>query len=115
AKRLKRTPRFAFDVGKRCGWHCAICAIELKELLDAAHIRGVAQKGSDDPRNGVILCKNHHAAFDAGLLNFEPETGAVVLKDDIFPDHLGITVLSLAEAHRPHIEALRWRWLRAQL
>jgi putative restriction endonuclease len=109
SKRKKRSCRFTFEVGKRCGWRCAVCNIELKCLLDAAHIRGVADKGSDDPRNGLILCKNHHAAFDAGLLNFHPETGAVELSDHLSTEKIGITVSVLPEQLRPHIEALRWR------
>lgn len=114
AKRMKRSPRFVFEVGKRCGWRCAVCNIELKCLLDAAHIRGVADKGSDDPRNGLILCKNHHAAFDQGLLNFHPDTGAVELATGLSTAQLAITVDALPDTVRPHIEALRWRWERAQ-
>jgi hypothetical protein len=64
-QRLKRSQRFAFEVGKRCGWRCSVCAVNLKPLSDAAHIRGAADRGSDDPRSGQILCKNHHAALDA--------------------------------------------------
>jgi hypothetical protein len=109
-KRLKRSPKFAFEVGKRCGWRCAVCAIDLKPMLDAAHIRGVDDRGSDDPRNGLILCKNHHAAFDAGLINFHPETGTVAVSADITADQLGITTIVLEHSIRPHIDALRWRW-----
>jgi len=109
-QRLKRSPRFAFEVGKRCGWRCAICAVNLKPLLDAAHIRGVADRGSDDPWNGLILCKNHHAAFDVGFLNFHPETGTVVVHANITTDELGVTVFVLDHGLRPHIDALRWRW-----
>jgi hypothetical protein len=109
-RRLKRTPQFAFEVGKRCGWRCAVCAIQVQPLLDAAHIRGVADKGSDDCRNGLILCKNHHSAFDAGLMSFEPETGAVVLDESITAEQLGVSVLTLSEGIRPHADALRWRW-----
>jgi putative restriction endonuclease len=114
SKRLRRNPRFAFEVGKRCGWRCAVCRIELKELLDAAHIRGVAERGSDDPRNGVIFCKNHHAAYDAGLFNFSPETGDVIFRNGVSAERLGISVLALAAHKRPHIDALRWRWQRVQ-
>jgi predicted restriction endonuclease len=112
-QRLKRSPRFAFEVGKRCGWRCAVCAVDLKPLLDAAHIRGVADRGSDDPRNGLILCKNHRAAFDARLINFHPETGIVAVRAGITADELGITVSALEQGLRPHIDALRWRWGRS--
>ena len=110
ARRLKRTPKFAFEVGKRCGWCCAVCSIRVRPLLDAAHIRGVAEKGSDDARNGLILCKNHHSAFDSGLIEFQPETGAVVFCRGVTADQLGVTVLTLPEEIRPHTDALRWHW-----
>jgi putative restriction endonuclease len=110
ARRLKRTPQFAFEVGKRCGWRCAVCPVQVRPLLDAAHIRGVADKGSDDCRNGLILCKNHHAAFDASLISFRPETGVVVFRHEVSADQLGVTVRTLPEPIRPHIDALQWRW-----
>lgn len=113
ARRLKRTPQFAFEVGKRCGWRCAVCPMELRPLLEAAHIRGVAQKGSDDCRNGLILCKNHHSAFDTNLIIFQPETGAVVVRHGITADQLGVTVLAIPKEIRPHVDALRWRWEQA--
>ncbi len=34
---------------------------------EAAHIIPVSEKGPDDPRNGMSLCRRHHWAFDAGL------------------------------------------------
>jgi len=34
---------------------------------EAAHIIPVAQRGPDDPRNGLSLCRRHHWAFDQGL------------------------------------------------
>jgi hypothetical protein len=91
ARRLKRTPQFAFEVGKRCGWCCAVCSMQVRSLLDAAHVRGVAERGSDDCRNGLILCKNHHSAFDAGLISFHPETGAIVFREGFTAEQLGVT------------------------
>lgn len=60
-------PKFRVDVFKRYGSKCALCNIENKNILDAAHIIPVEENGTDDPRNGIVLCKNHHAAFDEGL------------------------------------------------
>jgi predicted restriction endonuclease len=34
---------------------------------EAAHIVPVEDKGPDDPRNGLSLCRRHHWAFDNGL------------------------------------------------
>jgi hypothetical protein len=33
----------------------------------AAHIVPKNKNGTDDPRNGLTLCRAHHWAFDAGL------------------------------------------------
>jgi len=85
-------------------------ALASAQSAAAAHIRGVAEKGSDDPRNGLILCKNHHTAFDKDLLCFQPETGAVILRKGISAEHLGVSALALTEELKPHIDALRWRW-----
>lgn len=48
---------------------CAICGVDAAILLEAAHIIGVAEpSGSDHPSNGLRLCRNCHALFDAGDL-----------------------------------------------
>jgi putative restriction endonuclease len=110
ARRLKRDPKFKFEVGKRCGWQCSFCTMSVKILLDAAHVRGVADRGSDDARNGLILCKNHHIAFDKGLVGIHPETGRVTCKRDATREQLGISIGVVPEVRRPHIDALHWRW-----
>jgi putative restriction endonuclease len=41
-------------------------------LIDAAHIIPVAAPTStDETRNGVALCKLHHAAYDRNLISFD--------------------------------------------
>ncbi|MEI8324551.1 MAG: HNH endonuclease [Betaproteobacteria bacterium] len=50
---------------------CAACGMQL-ELLDAAHIIPVASpESTDETKNGIALCKLHHAAFDRNLLSFD--------------------------------------------
>ncbi|HEX2652875.1 MAG TPA: HNH endonuclease [Xanthobacteraceae bacterium] len=50
---------------------CAMCGIQL-ELIDAAHIVPVAAtESSDETRNGVALCKLHHAAYDRNFVSFD--------------------------------------------
>ena len=66
--------RFKFRVLRRYGPQCAFCNISAPELLDAAHLRPKEYHGSDDPRNGLMLCASHHRALDAGLLAIEPGT-----------------------------------------
>lgn len=52
------------------GHRCAVCGVQL-ELIDAAHIIPVAASTStDETRNGIALCKLHHAAYDRNLISF---------------------------------------------
>ncbi|MDD2773672.1 MAG: HNH endonuclease [Elusimicrobiales bacterium] len=52
---------------------CAACGVQL-ELIDAAHIVPVADRSStDETKNGVALCKLHHAAFDRNLISFDEQ------------------------------------------
>lgn len=46
--------------------------------LDAAHIIPVEAGGSDDPRNGILLSKDVHWAFDSGLVYIGPDRVTVV-------------------------------------
>ena len=66
--------KFKFNVFKRYGSRCAVCDIIHKELLEAAHIVPRSVHGSNDARNGLVLCYLHHRAFDVGLFTFEPNT-----------------------------------------
>ena len=64
--------RFKFQVTQRYGGQCAVCDSQVLEWLDAAHLVADAERGSSDPRNGILFCKNHHAAFDRRLLAIDP-------------------------------------------
>jgi putative restriction endonuclease len=46
---------------------CVICGLQAN-LTEGCHIVPVKGKGLDDIRNGVLFCKNHHKAYDSGLL-----------------------------------------------
>ncbi|MBT1681232.1 HNH endonuclease [Curtobacterium aurantiacum] len=70
--------RFAFAVLQRYGACCAVCDLDAEPVIEAAHIRAKALQGSDDARNGLPLCSNHHRMYDAGWFTFEPQTTDVV-------------------------------------
>lgn len=54
-------------------YSCAICGIQLG-LVEAAHILPVAVPTStDETRNGLALCRIHHRAYDALLIDISPE------------------------------------------
>ncbi|MCA1781535.1 MAG: HNH endonuclease [Dermatophilaceae bacterium] len=62
---------------------CAVCALGHRQLLDAAHIVSDKEKqGVAAVRNGLALCKIHHAAYDAGILGITPEY-RVAIRDDV--------------------------------
>lgn len=107
-----RDPRFKFEVFKRYGPRCAVCDMAVKEVLQAAHIRGKKDRGSDDPRNGLVLCATHHAAFDAELFSIEPEALLIrVAEPGPSLSNLGISVSDISHLRRlPHPDAIEWRW-----
>jgi putative restriction endonuclease len=104
--------RFKFAVLKRYGPACAICDLGVVDLLQAAHLRGKGAGGSDDPRNGLVLCALHHLAFDRGLWAIEPTSLAVKLRPG-GPDakQLRLTRNSLKHLSKPpHKDALLSAW-----
>lgn len=66
---------------------CAYCGLSTVALLEAAHIVGDARGGAASLDNGVLLCANHHRAFDKGLLVRE-ETGEFQPAEGLEAEHL---------------------------
>lgn len=70
----------AYDV------RCAVCALRHAQLLDAAHIVPDAEEGGIAAvRNGLALCKIHHAAFDAKVLGIRPDL-VVEIRADVLEE-----------------------------
>jgi len=61
---------------------CAMCGLNL-DFVTAAHIVSVGQGGSDEAKNGIALCPNHHRAFDLGLIGFNEEYRIIINKGQI--------------------------------
>lgn len=70
SSRGNNQPKFSSDVFNYYQNECAVCGI--KYFLEAAHIVPVKDKGSDNKRNGLILCKNHHKGFDDMFFKINP-------------------------------------------
>jgi HNH endonuclease len=104
--------RFKFNVFRRYGACCAVCDLSVGSLLDAAHLKSYRDHGTDDPRNGLVLCALHHRAFDVGLFAIEPESLSVVVRQSgVTASDLKLGRESLAHLERkPHRDALAWRW-----
>jgi len=61
---------------------CALCRLHHRELLDAAHIIPDAEPGGDPVvKNGIALCKLHHAAFDNFFFGIRPDFVVQVRRD----------------------------------
>ena len=61
---------------------CALCRLKHRELLDAAHIIPDNEKdGLPVVKNGLSLCKLHHAAFDKSIIGIRPDYIIAVRKD----------------------------------
>jgi putative restriction endonuclease len=107
--------RFRFHVMSQYGQKCAVCDICHPQLLKAAHIRGKAERGSDDWRNGIPLCATHHDAFDSHLFGIDPNTNTLHCKPGINAKDVGLRETVLKPQKRtPHTEALQWRWSETQ-
>jgi hypothetical protein len=95
---------------------CVLTGVSIADVLDGAHIRGVAEDGSDDIRNGLLLCANVHRAFDAHLFAIHPETLEITDRTDgellkeLHIDANALIHIRDGGGHVPHRDALDWRW-----
>ncbi len=102
--------RFRIQVLQRYGGRCALCDVAALELITAAHLIPFREKGTSDPRNGLPLCANHHAAMDRGLLTID-EGGSVYLAPGHDAESLGVTERDLTQLPAlPAPVALRHIW-----
>ena len=71
--RVIRSTNFMKRVIAAYDYRCCVCDVQL-DLIEAAHIVPAgADLSSDDTRNGLCLCANHHQAYDDGLLGVHPD------------------------------------------
>lgn len=68
---------------------CCITGCSVREALEAAHIDSFSGQPSDTAQNGLLIRRDLHALFDAGLLAVEPKTLLVhfapaALSDDTY-------------------------------
>ena len=111
AKTRPNQRKFRFQVLAKYGAKCAVCDITEERLIHAAHICDKESGGTDDWRNGIPLCANHHIAFDEGLFKVHPDTGVLTPSDSLILPALGITEATLSPKKRfPHREALAWKF-----
>jgi len=81
-RRRLHQPIFRATVIRAYATRCAICALGHAPLLDAAHIvPDREEQGIAAVRNGMALCKIHHAALDAHILGVRPDYVVEIRQD----------------------------------
>lgn len=69
-QRLHQAPLRAAAL-RRYGARCMYCGLDVEDVLEAAHIIPDSKGGAASTDNIRILCANHHAALDKGLLKLD--------------------------------------------
>jgi putative restriction endonuclease len=76
--RTYRESAFRPAVMQAYSYRCAVCRCALK-LVDAAHIVPVFHpKSTDQITNGIALCRQHHGAYDNGLIGIRSDYRIIV-------------------------------------
>lgn len=112
SSRSNRYSRFSFDVFKRYGRRCAVCNMDTEGIVIAAHIKSVKDNGTDDPRNGIPLCQNHHAAFDKFYFTINPDNYRIIFRLN-GPSKKELELINddiLKLKAFPHEKALKWHY-----
>jgi putative restriction endonuclease len=85
-RRRLHQPIFRATVMRAYETRCAVCALGHSQLLDAAHIvPDRDEAGVAAIRNGLSLCKIHHAAFDSHILGVRPDY-VVEIRSDLLEE-----------------------------
>jgi hypothetical protein len=117
----KREASFRKVLMREYDYTCAVCSLKFKfeNLFEAqaVHIVPKKENGTDDPRNGIAMCRTHHWAFDNGVFSLT-DSGRIILSDKIHQAEKNNFPLSEMENQpiivpkneliRPHAEALSW-------
>ncbi|HQM64454.1 MAG TPA: HNH endonuclease [Acidobacteriota bacterium] len=96
--------------------HCAVTGEKVLPVLEAAHIKPVADGGRHEISNGLLLRSDLHRLFDRGYITVTPDYRLLVsrrLKDDFhngeeYYQLKNRTIWLPSEPKRPHRELLEW-------
>lgn len=114
-----RDHRFKKRILEAYNGECAICRTSISSILQGAHIKPVADNGSDDITNGILLCANHHAMFDRNLLKINPDYSVTVtdpnaLNEDWYQSlqnlYAGRIQLPMNPIHYPSLDNINQRY-----
>lgn len=82
----ERDGRFHLAVLNAYEHQCAICRINIEEVLQAAHLHRYevanTRLGADNPENGICLCANHHLMYDRKLIDIDVKNSTLHVLDE---------------------------------
>jgi hypothetical protein len=124
--RIRRRQRFATVLRRLYHEKCSLCSVGYRLRgeslgLEAAHIIPVERRGNlADVRNGLLLCRNHHALFDRFGWTLDEDLRVVLSQDREFrrtaeANHIvgwegqRLPNLPTREEDFPALPAIRWR------
>ena len=100
----------------RYGDQCMMSGEPLLDVLEAAHIRAVADGGSHKPDNGLLLRADLHTLFDLDLIGVHPADLSIHLHASLrgtgYEPLLKGQCLQVNHGLMPNRDALRKRWAR---
>jgi len=109
-KRRIRDTTMSRSLKRKYNYTCQVCGIRLSSIngqgyAEGAHIVpfGSPYHGPDEQSNLLVLCPNHHAEFDMGVLAIDPETFRTSHIDTENPYHN----VPLKQEHQIESENLR--------
>lgn len=103
-------------------YKCAFCHLSVthsfkQSIVDAAHIKPLAQFYDSNINNGLSLCKNHHWAFDNGLFTIDDNYKIIISSHfkEYSPNCRSMRefngeqlLLPKFNLHYPRIDAIQW-------
>lgn len=123
-----RSPIYQRNLLQRLGRkHCALCGCEIPEIIQGAHVWGVAEIARDDHfsddikfnhaisgENGLWLCQNHHKLFDSHYLSFNMDGHILVLSNLRTEDGQFIRAITQNESLDNQIMTENFKWYLSQ-
>jgi len=77
--RKVRNTTIVNNLKQRYNYRCQVCGERRKQsrndyYAEGHHLKPLSDGGPDDIRNIIILCPNHHADFDFGMVKVDPDS-----------------------------------------
>lgn len=123
-----RSPIYQRNLLQRLGRkHCALCGCEIAEIIQGAHVWGVAEIARDDHfsddmkfdhaingENGLWLCQNHHKLFDSHYLSFNMDGHVLIPSNLRAEDGQFIRAITESESLGYQIMTDNFKWYLSQ-